>query len=149
MIQILSKYGQMLLFAMGQTLLLALWGLFFACILGMIFGLLSVVRNKVCNVIASIFVDVIRGVPMIVLAYFIFFGLPYAFKNFLDSKMTLTALQAWIPLHLRLTAVPTWLRSFVPVSSQSIRDRWRLQEVLDFHTGVPWYASYFRRQSVP
>lgn len=31
---------------------------------------------------------------MIVLAYFIFFGLPYAFKNFLDSKMTLTALQA-------------------------------------------------------
>lgn len=94
MIQILSKYGQMLLFAMGQTLLLALWGLFFACILGMIFGLLSVVRNKVCNVIASIFVDVIRGVPMIVLAYFIFFGLPYAFKNFLGSKMTLTALQA-------------------------------------------------------
>ena len=84
----------MLLFAMGQTLLLALWGLFFACILGMIFGLLSVVRNKVCNVIASIFVDVIRGVPMIVLAYFIFFGLPYAFKNFLGSKMTLTALQA-------------------------------------------------------
>ena len=94
MIQILSKYGQMLLFAMGQTLLLALWGLFFACILGMIFGLLSVVRNKACNVIASIFVDVIRGVPMIVLAYFIFFGLPYAFKNFLGSKMTLTALQA-------------------------------------------------------
>ena len=83
MIQILSKYGQMLLFAMGQTLLLALWGLFFACILGMIFGLLSVVRNKVCNVIASIFVDVIRGVPMIVLAYFIFFGLPYA-----DRKST-------------------------------------------------------------
>ena len=34
------------------------------------------------------------GVPMIVLAYFIFFGLPYAFKNFLGSKMTLTALQA-------------------------------------------------------
>ena len=59
MIQILSKYGQMLLFAMGQTLLLALWGLFFACILGMIFGLLSVVRNKVCNVIASIFVDIL------------------------------------------------------------------------------------------
>ena len=94
MIQILSKYGQMLLFAMGQTLLLALWGLFFACILGMIFGLLSVVRNKACNVIASIFVDVIRGVPMIVLAYFIFFGLPYAFKNFLGSKMTLAGTAA-------------------------------------------------------
>ena len=94
MIQILSKYGQMLLFAMGQTLLLALWGLFFACILGMIFGLLSVVRNKACNVIASIFVDVIRGVPMIVLAYFIFFGVPYCCNTLLGFNFTLTALQA-------------------------------------------------------
>ena len=91
---IITKYGNLLLTAMGQTLLLALWGLFFACILGMFFGLLSVLRNKACRVIASVFVDLIRGVPMIVLAYFIFFGLPYAFKNFLGSRITLTALQA-------------------------------------------------------
>lgn len=44
MIHILSTYGSLLLRAMGQTLLLALCGLFFACILGLIFGLLSVVK---------------------------------------------------------------------------------------------------------
>ena len=94
MIKIASNYSGLLMRAMGQTLLLALWGLFFACILGMIFGLLSVLKSKVCNIIARIFVDAVRGVPMIVLAYFVFFGIPYCFNNMLGIPLTLTALQA-------------------------------------------------------
>lgn len=94
MVDIITNYGKLLLTAMGQTLLMALCGLFFACILGLFFGLLSVVKNRVCNIIAQIFVDVIRGVPMIVLAYFVFFGVPYAFKNILGFSFTLSALQA-------------------------------------------------------
>lgn len=94
MIQIIKDYGELLLLAMGQTLLLALCGLFFACILGMIFGLMSVIKNRVANTISQIFVDVIRGVPMIVLAYFIYFGIPYALKNFFGYNFVLTALQA-------------------------------------------------------
>ena len=94
MIQIITRYGNLLLLAMGQTLLLALCGLFFACILGMFFGLLSVLKNKACRIISSIFVDVIRGVPMIVLAYFIYFGVPYCLNNMMGFNFTLTALQA-------------------------------------------------------
>lgn len=94
MVKIITEYGELLLRAMGQTLLLALCGLFFACILGLIFGLMSVVKNKACNIIAQIFVDVIRGVPMIVLAFFVFFGVPYAFKNFFHVQILLDALTA-------------------------------------------------------
>ena len=95
MVRIISAYGGLLLKAMGQTLLLALCGLFFACILGLIFGLLSVLKNRACNIIATIFVDVIRGVPMIVLAYFIYFGVPYMWNTILGiGGMNLTALQA-------------------------------------------------------
>ncbi len=95
MIRILSVYGNLLLRAMGQTLLLALCGLFFACILGLIFGLLSVVKVRVCNIISTIFVDLIRGVPMIVLAFMIYFGIPQGVKQLLPgTKFTLTALQA-------------------------------------------------------
>jgi His/Glu/Gln/Arg/opine family amino acid ABC transporter permease subunit len=94
MIRIITEYGGILMSAMGQTVILALSGLFFACIIGLIFGLLSVVHNRVCNVIAMIFVDIIRGVPMIVLAYFIYFGIPYGFNNILGIPMTLSALQA-------------------------------------------------------
>ena len=89
---VIDQYGQILLEAMGQTLLLALYGLLFACILGLIFGMLSVVKNKVCNVIAYIFVYAIRGVPMIVLAFFIFFGVPYLFNTIFEGLFA--ALQA-------------------------------------------------------
>ena len=94
MLDIIIDYGQLLLIAMGKTLLMALCGLFFACIIGLIFGMLSVVKNKVCNIIAQVFVDIVRGVPMIVLAYFVYFGVPYALKNMLGIRMTFTALVA-------------------------------------------------------
>lgn len=96
MISIITVYGNMLLIAMGRTLLLAFLGLFFACILGMIFGLLSVVHNKACNIISQIFVFVIRGVPMIVLAFFIYFGIPYLVNTIMGygGSFTLSALQA-------------------------------------------------------
>ena len=95
MVKILTVYGELLLRAMGQTLLLALCGLFFACIIGLIVGMMSVIKNRVCRVIAAVFVDVIRGVPMIVLAYFVFFGVPYLCNNILGiGGVTLTALQA-------------------------------------------------------
>ena len=85
----------MLLTAMGRTLLLALLGLFFACIIGLFFGILGVVKNRICNIISQIFVDVIRGVPMIVLAFFVFFGVPYFFNTMIGGfTVKLTALQA-------------------------------------------------------
>ena len=94
MVRILTVYGPLMLRAMGQTLILALWGLFFGTLLGLVFGLLSVLKNRVCNAISIIFVDMIRGVPMIVLAFFVFFGVPYAFNNILGIKLVLSALQA-------------------------------------------------------
>ena len=95
MSKIITVYGSLMLKAMGQTLLLALYGLFFACIIGMIVGIMSVLHNKVCRAIAAVFVNLIRGVPMIVLAYLIFFGVPYLWNNILGyGGLTLTALQA-------------------------------------------------------
>ena len=96
MVKIITVYGNMLLTAMGRTLLLAFLGLVFACILGMIFGLLSVLKNKACNIISNIFVFVTRGVPMIVLAFFIYFGIPYLINTILGfgGGFTLSALQA-------------------------------------------------------
>lgn len=46
MAKILANYGGLLAAAMGQTLLLALCGLFFACIIGLVVGLMSVVKTE-------------------------------------------------------------------------------------------------------
>ena len=102
MAKILANYGGLLAAAMGRTLLLALCGLFFACIIGLVVGLMSVVKNRACNIIATIFVDVIRGVPMIVLAFYVFFAVPMLLNNIMhlntmlgiNTQLTLTALQA-------------------------------------------------------
>ena len=95
MTRIITTYGPLLAVAMGQTLLLALYGLFFACIIGMVVGIMSVLNNRVCRAVAAVFVNLIRGVPMIVLAYFIFFGVPYFWNTILKiGGLTLTALQA-------------------------------------------------------
>lgn len=94
MVQIITVYGPLLLRAMGYTMLLALWGLFFGTLLGLVFGLLGVVRNKVCNTIQLLYVNIVRGVPMVVLAMFVFFGVPYAFNNILGQSITMSALQA-------------------------------------------------------
>lgn len=96
MTELITEYGKLLLEAMGQTLIMALYSLLFACVVGLIFGMLSVLKNKICNWIAQIFVDVIRGVPMIVLAFFVYFGIPYAFKNIFDVRFTIEPLQAGI-----------------------------------------------------
>ncbi len=93
MSQIINAYGPLLLAAMGQTLLLALLGLFFGCILGIIFGLASVVDNKVSRAISLVYVNLIRGVPMIVLAFFVFYGIPYGLKM-IGVTTTFTSLQA-------------------------------------------------------
>ncbi len=93
MSQIINTYGPLLLSAMGQTLLLALLGLFFGCILGIVFGLASVVDNKISKTISLIYVNLIRGVPMIVLAFFVFYGVPYGLKN-MGFPVVFTALQA-------------------------------------------------------
>lgn len=92
--QIITTYGSLLVTAMGQTLLLALWGLLFGCILGIIFGLSSVVDSKISRTISKIYVNIIRGVPMIVLAFFVFYGIPYGARTILGVRFVLTSLQA-------------------------------------------------------
>lgn len=90
MISIIQIYKVMLLQSLGQTLLLTLLSLIFAFIIGLIFGLMNVSKSKILNCIGTIYVDGIRGVPLIVLAYFIYFGIPAAVKaiGFTDFKLT-------------------------------------------------------------
>ncbi len=75
-VQIILNYHGMLATALAATLQLALISLFFACLLGLLFGILSTVHSRVCNAIAAFYVDAIRGWPLIVLAFFVYFGFP-------------------------------------------------------------------------
>ena len=90
MISIIQTYKGLLLQSLGQTLLLTLLSLIFAFIIGLVFGLFSVSKSKIFKCISTIYVDGIGGIPLIVLAYFIYFGIPAAIKaiGFTDFKMS-------------------------------------------------------------
>ena len=94
MISILETYGTMLFAALGKTLLMTLLSLIFAMVIGMIFGLMNVGHNRVFNFIGTFYVDAVRGVPLIVLAYFIYFGVPAGIQGIGFSNFRLDALQA-------------------------------------------------------
>lgn len=94
MVSILQTYSLMLLKSLGYTMLLTLLALFFAMIIGLIFALFNVSHNKILNVVGTIYIDAIRGVPLIVLAYFIYFGVPQAIKMMGVASFKLPALQA-------------------------------------------------------
>ena len=94
MISILQTYSIMLLRSLGYTLILTVLALVFAMIIGLIFALCNVSRIKVLNILGTIYVDAIRGVPLIVLAFFIYFGIQQAFRILGINNFRLPALQA-------------------------------------------------------
>lgn len=96
MLQLVTTYYDMLLGALGQTLFLTLLSLIFAMIIGLIFALMNVGKSRFFNLIGTIYVDAVRGVPLIVLAYFIYFGIPQGIKSFGFTDFRLTALQAGV-----------------------------------------------------
>ena len=70
-----NNYGQ-LLSGLGITVGLALLSFAIAIIIGVIFGMFAVSPVKALRVIASVFVDVVRGIPLMIVAAFIFWGIP-------------------------------------------------------------------------
>lgn len=84
---LLKNNYQQLLAGLGITLALALLSFAIAMVIGIIFGMFSVSPYKWLRWIAEIFVDVIRGIPLMLLVAFIFWGIPNFFKSFTGHAM--------------------------------------------------------------
>jgi glutamine transport system permease protein len=74
----------LLLAGLKMTIFLTVISIFFALILGVIFGLFRVSRSIWLRAIGTTFVDIFRGTPLLVQAFFIYFGIPTA----LDFQMS-------------------------------------------------------------
>ncbi|HEL2592499.1 TPA: ABC transporter substrate-binding protein/permease [Streptococcus suis] len=70
-----NNYAQ-LLSGLGITIGLALLSFAIAIVIGIIFGMFAVSPVKALRVTSSVFVDVVRGIPLMIVAAFIFWGIP-------------------------------------------------------------------------
>ncbi|MGT2906556.1 ABC transporter substrate-binding protein/permease [Streptococcus dentiloxodontae] len=70
-----NNYKQ-LLQGLGITIGLTLLSFTIAMLIGIIFGMMAVSPSKIARTIAQVFVDVIRGIPLMIVAAFIYWGIP-------------------------------------------------------------------------
>src|SRR5690625_5030270 len=69
------------------TLLISILGLIIGFALGALFGLGRVSQNKLVYGLATIYVEIVRGTPVLVQAIWIFFALPLLIGVNLDSVL--------------------------------------------------------------
>lgn len=83
-----------LLRGLWMTIELTVVGIIFAMIFGVILGILGIAQNKFANAVSSTLIYIFRGIPMIVLAFFIYMGIPNVIGHkvplFLAGILTLT-----------------------------------------------------------
>lgn len=81
MLKIFNDYYPILFNAFLVTLRATMLSIIFASVIGLIFGMLNASKNKIAKTIATVYIDVIRGIPLLVLTYFIYLGMPSLLKN--------------------------------------------------------------------
>ena len=96
MVTLWSKYHDMYLDGIANTLILAVVATAIGCLIGFVCGILQTIPYtksdsvfkrfflKLIRVLVRVYVEVFRGTPMILQAVFIFFGLPYFTDNTLQ-----------------------------------------------------------------
>ncbi|WP_100400765.1 amino acid ABC transporter permease [Bacillus sp. FJAT-44742] len=80
-----------LLQGLQYTLLITFVGVFFGFIIGAIFGLMRISNNKLVYGIATVYVEIVRGTPLLAQIFFLYFGLPELLGVNLD-KLTASIL---------------------------------------------------------
>ena len=76
----LSEYGNYFIEGTLNTLIIAAIGVLVGTIIGIILALLKLSKIKIFKIIASIYIELFRGTPILVQLYIIYFAIPYAFQ---------------------------------------------------------------------
>lgn len=89
----LPKYYMFFLNGAKFTIVLAIFTVIFGVMLGVILALMRISNNKLLNFIGAAYVEFIRGTPVLVQVYLIFYGLPSILGiNFPDMVAGIMAL---------------------------------------------------------
>ena len=118
--RLLEKYWNLFLVGTGNTLLLSAITVFLGIIIGSLLALMRISKLKVgncrpLNLIATIYVEIIRGTPLLLQLYFFYFLLPMMIPSFSIDK-TFSILLA-----LCLNSGAYVQKSFVPASVRWIK----------------------------
>ncbi len=92
MIAIFSRYGSVFMLGLWHTVWLSVVSVLLAAILGIFIALAKMSKFRVLSGIASCYIEVIRGTPMLLQLYFFWLALPKIFPDISDIVCILIAL---------------------------------------------------------
>jgi polar amino acid transport system permease protein len=72
------QYGELLLRAAGITLWISWLGLLLGALIGAVVGLARTSRWRVLRILALLYTELFRSIPILILMFFCYFGLPLA-----------------------------------------------------------------------
>lgn len=75
-IEILISSLPVLMQGLRMTLIISVSSILFAMVIGLVVSLMRLSGVKVLDMISKIYVDIIRGTPLIIQAFFLYFGVP-------------------------------------------------------------------------
>ncbi len=80
--RVLNEATPLLLEGLKMTVLISLFALIIGMLLGLITCLMNMSRFKVLKVLSGVYIWIIRGTPMLVQAFIVFFGIPQVISMF-------------------------------------------------------------------
>lgn len=90
-LRVLSKYGILFVQGTGMTLLLSALTVFFGVVVGTLLSLQKTAKFKPLRALATAYIEIIRGTPLLLQLYFFYFLLPEIFPMFELSKFACIA----------------------------------------------------------
>ena len=75
-IEILTNSFPVLMQGLRMTLIISISSILFAMVIGLVVSLMRLSGVKVLDMISKTYVDIIRGTPLIIQAFFLYFGVP-------------------------------------------------------------------------
>lgn len=101
---VLKQAMPMLLEGLKITIIISLVSLFFGMLVGLLSCLLGLSKSKVLRAISAVYVWLIRGTPMIVQAFIVYYGVPIIVQQFFPSFIISETLASVITLSLNAGA---------------------------------------------
>ncbi len=75
-IKIFDRYGPDILSGLKLTIYITLISIIFGLFLGLILAILKLYGHKILKFLSSLYIEIIRGTPMTVQLFIIYYGLP-------------------------------------------------------------------------
>ena len=86
----LSKYWIYYSSGLWMTLKLAFWTLIFSTVIGVVLGMIRVGKHKVVNTVIDMWISFIRGVPVMLIVFIVYYGIATGLPSFWAGIVALT-----------------------------------------------------------